>query len=128
MWMEKHICKSLNICGSWYMQYISMEINSRDENRPWSVRIRLYVFSLFKAENDLSTDTVVAGMVSTSWSNFVASGTVCIRSFWAKKLRSCPGDLHSSLTVCELYSPIRSAFNLTKSKNLAYLDSFCSLV
>ena len=28
-----------------------MELNARDESRPWSVRFQLYVFSLFKAEN-----------------------------------------------------------------------------
>ncbi len=105
-----------------------MEIIARDESRPWSVRFWLYVLSLFKAENDLSMDTVVASIVSTSWSNFITSEIVCIRSFWAKKLKSCPGDLHSFLTVCELYSPMRSVFSLTKSKNLAYSDRLCSLV
>lgn len=62
----------------------------------------------------------------TSWSNFVASGTVWMRSLWAKKLRSCLGDLHSFLTVCELYSPMRSTSSLTNSNNLAHFDRLCS--
>lgn len=61
----------------------------------------------------------------TSWSNCVASGTDWMRSLWAKRLRSCLGDLHSFLIVCELYSPMRSASSLTKSNSLAHFDRLC---
>ena len=90
-----------------------MEITATGVSLILLVLFRLYVFSLFSAENDRSTDAVAAGTVSTIWGNFVASGTVGIRLFWANKLRNCPADLHSSLAICKPYSPKVKEFGLS---------------
>ena len=105
-----------------------MEIIAREESRLDLVLLRLKVFILFNVENDLSTDAVETGIVSTSLSYFTASETVCNRSFSDKNLRRSPGDLHLLLTACVLYNPMRSAFNLTKSKYFEYFDRLSSLV
>ena len=87
--------------------------------RSSSVRFLLYVLILFNAENDLSTEAVVAGIVRTTLSSFVTSVTVLVKSCLCKKLGSPVGVSHSFLTVDELHNPIRSALSLTKSKSFA---------
>ena len=59
----------------------SIEITASEDSRSWSVRFRLYVLILFNAENDLSTNAVVAGIVSTSWSQMGQKKTKCT-NFW----------------------------------------------
>ena len=97
-----------------------MEIIAREESRLDLVLLGLKVVTLFNVENDLSKDTVQVDIVSTSLSYFTASEAVYNRSFPDKNLRRSPGDLHLLLTVCVLYNPMRSAFNLTKSKYFEY--------
>lgn len=105
-----------------------MDIIATDESCTWSVLSRKYVLFFLNAENYLSTDAVVTGTVSTNWSNWDASGTFWIRSFWGKKLRN-PGEFHSFLTV---FWAVQSNENCHKSheikKKLAYFDRLCTFV
>ena len=57
----------------------SIEVIARDESCHWLVRFAsdcTTIFSIFKAEKDLSVGSVVNGAASASWDNFVASWTL----------------------------------------------------
>ena len=70
------VVEILFILSQFWSRSFSIAIIANDERRFSSVQFLLYVLILFRPEKDLSTDDVVAGSVSTSFSNFVASGTV----------------------------------------------------
>lgn len=59
-----------------------METTAIEESRPCSVLFRLFILSLFIAENDRYTDAVVTGTISMSLSDFV---TDCILQLSRKK-------------------------------------------
>lgn len=102
-----------------------MEISAREESHPWSVLFLLHVLSLFSAENDLSTGAIVADTLSTSMNNFVVSGTVSIRSFWAKKTEKLSRKF-TFIPYCLNY--IVHQYLPLISQNLAYFDRLCTFL